>query len=107
MTKVTDITQVVERDSNNPYMAINKPICFEDGYFLSVQASDTAYSEPRIVTTIDQYESFEVLASCPSDLIPDEWEEYHDGDDIYGYVPKEMVLELINKLAGVFGFSHN
>lgn len=81
-------------------------IMFNDGYSVSIQADDACYCDPRI--NVKNYECpvyREVELGFPNkedDII----NEYAESDDytetVYGYVPVEIVNELIKKHGGVF-----
>ena len=73
-----------------------------DGYSVSVQASEFHYCSPRL-NGLQDYKSVELgLPSMEDELI----NEYADsGDDytdtVYGYVPIEIVEKLIEKHGGI------
>lgn len=81
----------------------NRPRLYcNDGYSISVQASGFHYCKPRL-NGIQNYESVELgFPSTEDELI----NEYAENDSIYtkivyGYVPIEIVEELINKHGGI------
>ena len=73
-----------------------------DGYSVSVQASEFHYCSPRL-NGLQDYESVELgFPSMEDELI----NEYADGGDdytdtVYGYVPIEVVEKLIEKHGGI------
>lgn len=73
-----------------------------DGYSVSVQASEFHYCSPRL-NGLQDYESVELgFPSMEDELI----NEYADGGDdytdtVYGYVPIEVVERLIEKHGGI------
>ena len=72
----------------------------KDGTYLSVQASNTHYSMPR--DNEGPYTHVEV--GFPSIDPPESWAEYADGEypnDVYGYVPLELVNEFIELHGGI------
>lgn len=75
--------------------------CF-DGYSVSVQASVYAYCEPR-ETACWPYTSVELGFPTESDILIDEYAEDPDNltETVYGRVPIEIVIDLINKHGGI------
>lgn len=77
-------------------------LCCNDGYSISAQASEFHYCTPRINGAQD-YESVELgFPSEEDELI----NEYSDGgfdytETVYGYVPIEIVENLIEKHGGI------
>lgn len=70
-----------------------------------MQANDTAYCEPRRdFGPYTQYEvGFPMMGDEPTTL-PADWAEYADGShpsNVYGYVPVEMIQELIDSHGGI------
>jgi hypothetical protein len=66
-----------------------------DGTTMSVQASRNHYCEPR--DNSGPYSHVEVLC-CG--VVPT-WSEYGDGEDLYGYIPIELVVEEIDRRGGI------
>jgi hypothetical protein len=96
-----------QRDENDPMVRddysspLAKRIQCEDGFSLSVQASHGAYCKPR--TNIGPWLMVEV--GFPSD-VPTEIMNYAEQPDmptetVYGYVPIELVEELIAAHGGM------
>lgn len=81
----------------------NRPRLYcNDGYSISVQASGFHYCEPRL-NGIRDYESVELGYPSEGDELINEYAE-DDSDyteTVYGYVPIEIVEELINKHGGI------
>lgn len=80
----------------------NRPRLYcNDGYSISVQASELHYCEPRYNGAQD-YESVELgFPSIEDELINEYAEDDPYTKTIYGYVPIEIVEELINKHGGI------
>ena len=77
-------------------MMDNRPrIICNDGFSMSVQGSIHNYCEPR--EYVEWYESLEI--GFPSDDIS--LKDYCDDSDIYGYVPVEMIQDIIDKHSGI------
>jgi len=76
----------------------------KDGFIVSIQASEFSYCHPRRTADID-YCSFEL--GFPNMDVPElaEWKD-GDGDDrqsVYGYVPVETIVALLEKHGGLIG----
>lgn len=84
------------------YQKIRPRIECKDGLTLSVQASDGHYCVPRINDALCYYE---VEVGYPSAIIKEimEYAEepYKPLDAIYGYVPVDIVQEVIDKHGGI------
>jgi len=65
-----------------------------DGFTLSVQASEHHYCDPR--TNNGPYNKVEVWR-CGA---PSQFSEYGDGEDPYGYVPIDLVCQVIDEHGG-------
>mgnify|MGYP003440380234 FL=1 len=80
---------------------IPKIVC-KDGFSISVQASEYAYCCPRKTSNISYYE-FE--CGYPSADVPTlrEWKEGDgpDTDTVYGYVPVDVIVALIESHGGI------
>jgi hypothetical protein len=80
---------------------IHKQIVCTDGFTISVQASKNHYCTPR--DNKGPYSAVEL--GFPNRTLPKHFEEYGDGDEldsqVFGYVPVELVNELINQHGGV------
>lgn len=77
-----------------------KVVC-NDGFSISIQASETHYCEPR-QSKISNYKSVELgFPSAEEELIS----EYAEDDDltntVYGWVPVEIVDQLLKKHKGI------
>ena len=70
-----------------------------DGTWLSVQASEYTYCDPR-VNNAPEY--FEVEVMVDENLVPS-WGKWQDGEgsNIFGYVPVSVVNEFIEKHGGI------
>ena len=77
------------------------PVICKDGFTMSVQASETHYSEPKGFA--DEYSEVEI--GFPSDmenLIMDYCEDHQDPcGTVYGYVPVKLVDRVIDKHGGI------
>lgn len=73
-----------------------------DGYSISVQASSFHYCKPRL-NGIQDYESVELGSPSTEDELINEYAEVNSDytKTVYGYVPIEIVEELINKHGGI------
>lgn len=81
----------------------NRPRLYcNDGYSISVQASSFHYCEPRL-NGIQDYESVELGYPSEEDELINEYAEddLDYTETVYGYVPIEIVEELINKHGGI------
>ncbi len=96
-----------QRDENDPKVRddysfpLAKRIECEDGFSISVQASHSAYCSPR--TNIGPW--YQVECGFPSD-VPTEIMNYAEQQEkptetVYGYVPIELVEELIAAHGGM------
>lgn len=79
-----------------------KSIRCADGFTVSLQASNFHYCSPR---EIDCHEYYEIEIGFPSEA-EELWMEYAENKDeptgtVYGYVPVELVLEVLNRHGGV------
>lgn len=74
----------------------------KDGYSVSIQASETSYSEPRTNDAV-RYESVELgFPSHADDLINKYAEdEYNPCETVYGWVPVSVVNLLLAKHGGM------
>lgn len=88
-----------------------KPICIvEDRLYLSVQANWGAYCTPRKTTLdLNEYSEMEMAFVTAEGLVSlemvypyfsklDEIQEYFDGDQIYSYVPVELIEDVYQEL---------
>lgn len=73
-----------------------------DGYSISVQASEYHYCSPRLNGAQD-YESVELGFPSKEDELINEYAEFGFDytDTVYGYVPVEIVEKLIEKHGGI------
>jgi hypothetical protein len=81
---------------------INAPIKCRDGFTMSVQASAYHYCSPRI-TGLAIYNDYEI--GYPSEaeplLMPYAEDADHPTDTVYGYVPVQVLVDVIAKHGGV------
>ncbi len=100
------------KDIVNEYMKNNratdwpgvKRLHCNDGFSMSVQAHYGAYCAPRVDHTKTDY-YFEVEVGFPSEreeLLMEYVEDYDNPTEtVYGYVPVEVVQEVIEKHGGI------
>jgi hypothetical protein len=99
---ITTLFRLIPRDISRGYLAKFPMIHCADGFKMSVQASETHYCEPR--NDMGPWTEFEV--GYPSQREP-LLELYADGDpeedvvNVYGYVPAEVIDEVIAKHGGI------
>ncbi|KFC86050.1 hypothetical protein [Hafnia alvei] len=82
----------------------NRRVICADGYSVSIQASDSAYCQPRSdFKDIAMYHSFELGFPSEKDEIIMDWcEEVQDPTGtVYAYVPRDVVEKLIEKHGGI------
>jgi hypothetical protein len=118
---MNDVVRMAEtRDSVNEFMRNNREagprestrlvaaIECRDGFYISVQGHRGGYSSPR-ANDADYYSHVE--CGYPSAPVP-ELAEYKDGDrenrasdteSVYGYVPVNVVADLLNAHGGIKG----
>jgi hypothetical protein len=96
-------------DSSYEGFQITKKLVLMDGTELSIQAGHSHYCQPRVNAPepdYDFYSEFEI--GFPSRVIPEILEYAEDRDcpcdTVYGYVPKEVIVDFIEKAGGVKGF---
>lgn len=80
---------------------MNKAIKCADGFTMSVQASETNYSSPRDNT--GPYTEAEVgFPSKPESLLARYAEDREQPTDtVYGYVPRQVIINVIAKHGGM------
>ena len=84
-----------EIQANRPRLYCN------DGYSISVQASEFHYCSPRL-NGLQDYKSVELGYPSTEDELINEYAEGMDyTDTVYGYVPIEVVEKLIEKHGGI------
>lgn len=80
----------------------------QDGYSVSIQASETHYCRPR-TTKGSGFTSVELGYPTAKDPLIDDYAEDKDSDDylhmVYPYVPVSVVDELIKKHGGIVACS--
>lgn len=85
----------------NEYMNVRNRLICNDGFNMSVQGSRGHYCTPR--TNTDSYQSLEI--GFPSEEEPLIYQYAEDKerltDTVYGYVPVEIIQEVINKHGGI------
>lgn len=84
-----------EIQANRPRLYCN------DGYSISVQASEFHYCSPRL-NGLQEYKNVELGYPSAEDELINEYAEGMDyTDTVYGYVPIEVVEKLIEKHGGI------
>ncbi len=82
--------------------ALMKHVECGDGFTMSVQASYSHYCRPRIThlsTDFCIFEKFEVGYPSKREVLLN---KYQDGDsEVYAYVPREVINEIIEKHGGL------
>lgn len=80
-----------------------RAVC-KDGFSISIQAGSSLYCRPR-QDWLYEYDSVELgFPSDPDDLIEEYAEDPEDlTDTVYGYVPVELVDQLLEKHGGLVG----
>ena len=83
-------------------MKINKQVVCADGFKMSVQANSTAYCVPRS-GICENYTLVEVGFPSAMEPMLMPWAENSDDptDTIYGYVPVEVVTNVLAKHGGI------
>ncbi len=90
--------------SNDPISSIMRPwVVCEDGFTVSVQASSFHYCSPRENLLDQDYDKVELgFPSAEDSLIIDYAEDPDDPtQSVYGWVPIEIVEELVEKHGGI------
>ena len=86
----------------------NAPIKCADGFTMSVQGSAYHYCSPRI-TGLAIYNNYEI--GYPSEaeplLMPYAEDADHPTDTVYGYVPVQVLVDVIAKHGGVANIVRN
>lgn len=83
-------------------MIVRHPVVCANGYVMSVQASHMHYSTPR-KNDAEKYSEVECSLSEPPFPGP-AWHalsSHKSGDNIYAYVPIQLVLDLIQENGGM------
>ena len=90
--------------SRQELMVVSSPIVCNDGFVMSVQASDFHYCTPRLSNAYP-YTHFEVGYPTPSEELFAGYQPVVCDDDehprIFGNVPLEVVLKVIEKHGGI------
>ena len=96
-----EATRDERKNRGYTFLTVRPAIVCADGLTLSVQASDTHYSEPREI--YGPYSAVEI--GFPSDVIPEimEWAETPETptQTVYGWVPVEVVDAVIAAHGGI------
>lgn len=90
------------RDRKNIGRPIPRIVC-EDGFSMSVQAGSANYCSPR--DEFGPYTKFEIgFPSEKVDVLMDYAEEPDSPTDtVYGWVPVDLVVKIINEHGGIYG----
>jgi len=97
------VNEYMKNNRASDWFGVKRLRC-NDGFSMSVQAHDGAYCDPRVgPSETDHY--YEVEIGFPSekeDLIMYYAEDIDNPTDtVYGYVPVEVVAEVIEKHGGI------
>ena len=91
--------------SLNSLKELSRRLILHDGTILSIQASEMHYSVPK--KDIGPYTAAEVHIALGEEA-PDSWEQYQDGwydgeyeGLYYGYVPMNLIEDLIKDRGGI------
>ncbi len=101
--EATIVTREIDFETHHCVLQILRPrVVCNDGFSISIQASETHYCEPR-QSKISNYKSVELgYPNFEEELIKEYAEE---GDDltgtVYGWVPVEIVDKLLEKHGGI------
>ena len=99
---LNSLPNIVETTEQTRQFRVLDHIRFEDNentYSISVQASIFHYCTPRDTLPFEEYTHFEVMLAIPENDIPIEWGQFDcGGDNVFGYVPKQMIEQLIANL---------
>ena len=99
--KITDINTFLKAAKIDNLNICRPYIICEDGFYVSVQASEYHYCFPR-VNNAETYEAVELgYASELDDLIADYGEDRGTPNTVFGYVPVETVNLLLEKHGGI------
>ena len=81
---------------------LNATVKCGDGFTMSVQANDGAYCSPRIDNAI-AYSSVEIGYPSEKEMLIMRYADSPNNptDTVYGYVPAEIIVELIRKHGGM------
>lgn len=96
-------TRVVKRlPSGLTYENVRPWIRCKDGFTVSVQANEYAYCIPR-ENGANMYEHVELGFPSTADELIEDYAEDPDNptETVYGYVPIDIVVELIEKHGGI------
>lgn len=80
------------------YRKPSERLLCKDGFSLSAQGNQFTYSTPRSID--GPYTHVEVGFPSRREPLLDEYGDY-ESDDVYGWVPVETVLAIINKHGGL------
>ena len=89
---------------------MTKQLLLADGTALSIQAGKSHYCYPRedsINGDYDDYSEFEIgfPSKVIKKLLPYAEDADNPTDTVYGYVPKDLIREIIAECGGVVGFN--
>ena len=97
------VNEYMKNNRASDWFGVKRMYC-NDGFSMSVQAHDGAYCDPRVDPAKTDY-YFEVEIGYPSEkehLIMQYAEDVDNPTDtVYGYVPVEVVAEVIEKHGGI------
>jgi hypothetical protein len=90
-------------NGNSGFRKLPAIVC-KDGFKLSVQASAGHYCYPQKLCSFELYSEFEImflseLSDSDANLLYSH--DYSKDSDIYEFVPRSLVLEIINNHGGI------
>ena len=96
------LEQFIKDTKNSPSGVIRPQLTCKDGYTISVQANRCLYCMPE-AECLEKYEEYEVRGETEKNI--KEFERWtsnsEDEQPLYGYVPEEEIIKLINKHNGL------
>lgn len=99
-----NLNEYMKNNKDDKCTWLTKRVEMNDGFNVSIQASEFHYCEPRKNTEPEKYRSFEL--GYPSDrdeLIDLLGEEKETNDTVFPYVDRDVVEQLILKHGGIKG----
>lgn len=104
MTDILNEFMRNNRETEGRHLRLVKCIECNDGFTISVQGHRGAYSQPR---ENGAHHYYKVECGFPSGPVPS-LSEYKDGDgkdeeSVFGYVPVDVVIALLNEHGGIKG----
>lgn len=100
--QITRKVEYVDKGTGRTYEAVRPRVICADGYNVSIQANRYCYCDPRIDGAA-YYHEVELGYPSMEDSLINCFAEDHDDytDTVYGYVPVEIVDQLLEKHGGI------